>query len=89
MNGLGCNEFLWMISGKNNEIAIPWKSFSEEETIYCRRSKFALLQRQKTGCSISPRTLIMNIGDIIAFALFLIIVVMGFLLSFYLLRHKR
>jgi hypothetical protein len=31
----------------------------------------------------------MNIGDIIAFALFLIVVVMGFLLSFYLLRHKR
>jgi len=30
----------------------------------------------------------MNIGDIIAFALFLIVVVMGFLLSFYLLRHK-
>jgi len=31
----------------------------------------------------------MNIGDIIAFALFLFVVVMGFLLSFYLLRHKR
>jgi hypothetical protein len=31
----------------------------------------------------------MNIGDIIAFALFLIVVVMGLLLSFYLLRDKR
>jgi len=31
----------------------------------------------------------MNIGDIIAFALFLIVVTMGFLLSFYLLRRKR
>jgi UPF0716 family protein affecting phage T7 exclusion len=31
----------------------------------------------------------MNIGDIIAFALFLIIVVMGFVFGFYLLRHKR
>ena len=31
----------------------------------------------------------MNIGDIIAFALFLIVVIMGFLLSFYLLRRKR
>ena len=31
----------------------------------------------------------MNIGEIIVIALFLIVVVMGFLLSFYLLRHKR
>ena len=31
----------------------------------------------------------MNIGDIIAVTLFLVVVVMGFLLSFYLLRHKR
>jgi hypothetical protein len=31
----------------------------------------------------------MNLGDIIASALFLIIVVMGLLVSFYLLRHKR
>jgi hypothetical protein len=31
----------------------------------------------------------MNIDEIIAFALFLFLVIMGFLLSFYLLRHKR
>ena len=31
----------------------------------------------------------MNIVDIIAFALFLIVVVIGFLLSIYLLRHKQ
>jgi len=31
----------------------------------------------------------MNIGEIIAVTLFLIVIVMGFLLSFYLLRHKR
>ena len=31
----------------------------------------------------------MNIGDIIAVTLFLVVVVMGFLLSYYLLRHKR
>jgi hypothetical protein len=31
----------------------------------------------------------MTIGDIIAFALFLIFVVMGLLISVYLLRHKR
>jgi hypothetical protein len=31
----------------------------------------------------------MNIGDIIAVTLFFVVVVMGFLLSFYLLRHKR
>ena len=31
----------------------------------------------------------MNIGDIIALTLFLIVVVMGFLLSVYLLRYKR
>jgi hypothetical protein len=31
----------------------------------------------------------MNLGDIIASALFLIIVVMGLLVSFYLLRQKR
>jgi UPF0716 family protein affecting phage T7 exclusion len=31
----------------------------------------------------------MNIGDMIAFALFLIVVIMGFVLGFYLLRHKR
>jgi hypothetical protein len=31
----------------------------------------------------------MNVGDIIAFALLLIVVVMGFVFSFYLLRHKR
>jgi hypothetical protein len=31
----------------------------------------------------------MNIGDMIAFALFLIVVIMGFVVSIYLLRHKR
>ena len=31
----------------------------------------------------------MNIGDTIAVTLFLVVVVMGLLLSFYLLRHKR
>ena len=31
----------------------------------------------------------MNTGDTIAVTLFLVVVVMGFLLSFYLLRHKR
>ena len=31
----------------------------------------------------------MNIGDIVALTLFLIVVVMGFLLSVYLLRYKR
>jgi hypothetical protein len=31
----------------------------------------------------------MNIGEIIAVALFLFVVIIGFLLSFYLLRHKR
>jgi hypothetical protein len=31
----------------------------------------------------------MNIGDMIAVSLFLIIVIMGFVLSFFLLRHKR
>ena len=31
----------------------------------------------------------MNIGEIIVVALFLIVIVMGFLLSFYLLRQKR
>jgi len=31
----------------------------------------------------------MNIGDMIAFSLFLVVVIAGFLLSFYLLRDKR
>jgi len=31
----------------------------------------------------------MNIGEIVAVTLFLIVIIMGFLLSFYLLRHKR
>jgi hypothetical protein len=32
---------------------------------------------------------LMNIGDMIAFSLFLVVVIAGFLLSFYLLRDKR
>jgi hypothetical protein len=31
----------------------------------------------------------MNIGDMIAFSLFLVVVIAGFVLSFYLLRDKR
>jgi hypothetical protein len=31
----------------------------------------------------------MNIGDMIVFSLFLIVVIVGFVLSFYLLRDKR
>jgi UPF0716 family protein affecting phage T7 exclusion len=31
----------------------------------------------------------MNIGDLIAFVVFVIVVIMGFAIGFYLLRHKR
>ena len=33
--------------------------------------------------------MLMNIGGVVSFTILLILVVVGFLLSFYLLRHKR